>query len=146
MQMIIEARLVDDVQETARIQLAVVDRELTTSPLGFSLAEGKALPACMTPELEYLQVKWAAHLPFSTAWALLTELYASASVWSPNIMAPRHREETFRPERPSGLYSMFPPLGASKADARHLLDQATDGIEIKPPNSCRPASNRRRPT
>ena len=34
MQMIIEARLVDDVRETARIQLAVVDRELTTSPLG----------------------------------------------------------------------------------------------------------------
>ena len=149
MQMIIEARLVDDVQETARIHLAVVDRELTTSPLGLSLAEGKALlasaqqylvraqcegigaahahceicgagltmkgwherqirtvfgrvkvrsprvrccscagrrpgasfspltrvvPACMTPELEYLQVKWAAHLPFSTATALLTEL------------------------------------------------------------------------
>ena len=45
MQMIIEARLVDDVQETARIQLAVVDRELTTSPLGLSLAEGKALLA-----------------------------------------------------------------------------------------------------
>ena len=40
MQMIIEARLVDDVQETARIQLAVIDREMTTSPLGLSLAEG----------------------------------------------------------------------------------------------------------
>ncbi len=149
MQMIIEARLVDDVQETARIQLAVIDREMTTSPLGLSLAEGKALlasaqqylvraqcegigaahshcqvcgaeltmkgwherqigtvfgrvkvrsprvrccscagrrpgasfspltrvvPACMTPELEYLQVKWAARLPLSTATALLTEL------------------------------------------------------------------------
>ena len=45
MQMIIEARLVDDVQETARIQLAVIDREMTTSPLGLSLAEGKALLA-----------------------------------------------------------------------------------------------------
>ena len=45
MQMIIEARLVDDVQETVRIQLAVIDRELTTSPLGLSLAEGKALLA-----------------------------------------------------------------------------------------------------
>ena len=45
MQMIIEARLVDDVQETARIHLAVVDREFTTSPLGLSLAEGKALLA-----------------------------------------------------------------------------------------------------
>ena len=45
MQMIIEVRLVDDVQETARIHLAVVDREFTTSPLGLSLAEGKALLA-----------------------------------------------------------------------------------------------------
>ena len=34
----------------------------------------RVVPACMTPELEYLQVKWAAHLPFSTATALLTEL------------------------------------------------------------------------
>ena len=131
--------LVDDVQETARIQLAVIDRELTTSSVGLSLAEGKALlaiaqqylvraqcegigaahshcevcgaeltmkgwhdrqirtvfgrvkvrslrfrccscigrppgasfspltrvvPVCMTPEIEYLQVKWATHLPF----------------------------------------------------------------------------------
>ena len=53
MQMIIEARLVDDVQETARIQLAVVDRELTTSPLGLSLAEGKALLASAQ---QYLRV------------------------------------------------------------------------------------------
>ena len=45
MQMIIEARPVDDVQETARIHLAVVDREFTISPLGLSLAEGKALLA-----------------------------------------------------------------------------------------------------
>ena len=45
MQMIIEARLVDDVQETARIHLAVIDRELTTSPLGLSLAEGKVRKA-----------------------------------------------------------------------------------------------------
>ena len=140
MKMIIEARLVDDVQETARVHLAVVDRELTTDALGLSLAEGKGLlasaqqyfvraqcegigaahahceicgaslqmkgwherqirtvfgrvtvrsprvrccpcggrragasfspltrvvPACVTPELEYLQVKWAAHLPYA---------------------------------------------------------------------------------
>ena len=45
MKMIIEARLVDDVQETARVHLAVVDRELTTDVLGLSLAEGKALLA-----------------------------------------------------------------------------------------------------
>ena len=45
MKMIIEACLVDDVQETARVHLAVVDRELTTDVLGLSLAEGKALLA-----------------------------------------------------------------------------------------------------
>ena len=49
MQMIIEARLVDDAQETARIHLAVIDREMTTSPLGLSLAEGKALLASAQP-------------------------------------------------------------------------------------------------
>lgn len=149
MQMIIEARLVDDVQETAPVRLAVVDRELTTSTLGLSLAEGKALlasaqqylvraqcagiaeahshceicdaklsikgwherqirtvfgrvkvrsprvrycacagrragasfspliqllPTSVIPELEYLQVKWAAHLPFASAVALLSEV------------------------------------------------------------------------
>ena len=37
MQMIIEARLVDDVQETARVQLDFIDRELTISSLGLSL-------------------------------------------------------------------------------------------------------------
>ena len=41
MQMIIEARLVDDVQETARIQLAVIDREMTTSPLGLPWPKGR---------------------------------------------------------------------------------------------------------
>ena len=45
MQMIIEARLVDDVQETTPVRLAVVDRELTTSTLGLTMAEGKALLA-----------------------------------------------------------------------------------------------------
>lgn len=45
MQMIIEARLVDDLRTTEPIRLAVIVRELTTSPLGLSLAEGKALLA-----------------------------------------------------------------------------------------------------
>lgn len=45
MQMIIEARLVDDQGETAPVRLAVVDRELTTSTLGLTLAEGKAFLA-----------------------------------------------------------------------------------------------------
>ena len=140
MQMIIEARLVDDLGETEPVRLAVIERELTTSPVGVSLAEGKAIlaaaqrffvdgqcqgiaaahsvcehcdrplsvkgwhqrqvrtvfgrvtvrsprvrvcacenkrpgasfspmtlvvPTRVTPELEYLQVKWAAHLPCS---------------------------------------------------------------------------------
>jgi hypothetical protein len=144
MQMIIEARLVDDQQETAPVRLAVIDRELTTSTLGLSLAEGRAqqhfvraqclgiaaahsccercaaklsvkgwharqirtvfgrvsvqsppvrccgcagkragasfsplielLPIGVTPELEYLQVKWAVHLPYAAAAALLGEV------------------------------------------------------------------------
>ena len=40
MQMIIEARLMGDVQETARIHLAVVDTELTTDALGFRWRKG----------------------------------------------------------------------------------------------------------
>lgn len=34
----------------------------------------KGFPSQMTPELEYLQVKWAAHLPFAAAAKLLTEV------------------------------------------------------------------------
>jgi hypothetical protein len=45
MQMIIEARLVDDLGGTSPVRLAVIDRELTTSTLGMTLAEGKALLA-----------------------------------------------------------------------------------------------------
>jgi hypothetical protein len=155
--MVIEARLVDDVQQTAPVRLAVVDRELTTSTLGLSLAEGKALlasvqqylvraqcaaiaaahsscetcdaklsvkgcherqlrtvfgrvkvrsprvrccacagrrpgasfspliqlvPTGVTPPLESLQVRWAAHLPFATAARLLGELLPIADAIS----------------------------------------------------------------
>jgi hypothetical protein len=45
MQMIIEARLVDDLGGTEPVRLAVIDCELTTSPLGLSLVEGKGLLA-----------------------------------------------------------------------------------------------------
>jgi hypothetical protein len=149
MQMIIEAHLVDELGETGRVRLAVIDRELSTDPLGMLLAEGKALlaatqrhlvehqcrsiaaahsfcdecdsrlrikgwhmrqirtvfgrvtvasprirscacakaragtsfsplvqlvPARVTPELEYLQVKWAAHLSYGMASELLGEI------------------------------------------------------------------------
>ena len=149
MKMIIEAHWVDDGGQTERVQLASINRDLTTDPLGLSLAEGKALlaatqkyfveqqcqsiafahaycerceaklslkgrherqirtvfgtvqvqsprvrycrcsgkaagasfspliqlvPTCMTPELEYLQVKWAAHLPYAAATRLLCEI------------------------------------------------------------------------
>jgi len=37
----------------------------TISPLS------QALPKCVTPELEYLQTKWAAHLPYAAATTLL---------------------------------------------------------------------------
>jgi hypothetical protein len=43
--MIIEARLIDDIGETAPVRLAVIERESTTSPLGLSLAEAKELLA-----------------------------------------------------------------------------------------------------
>ena len=45
MQMIIEARMVDDLGETAPVRLALIECEATTSTLGLSLAEGKALLA-----------------------------------------------------------------------------------------------------
>jgi len=157
MQMIIEARLIDDLGETALVRLAVIERESTTSPRGLSLAEGKellasaqryfvaeqslsiagahlycsgcgirlgvkgwhqrqirtvcglvdvrsprlrccacagkqpgatispmveVLPTRVTPELEYLQVKWAAHLPYAQAVALLGEVLPIADVVS----------------------------------------------------------------
>ena len=157
MQMIIEARMVDDLGETAPVRLALIERESTTSTLGLSLAEGKALlasaqkylvaeqslsiagahsycsrcgvrlgvkgwhqrqirtvfglvdvrsprlrccacagrrpgasvspmvevlPMRVTPELEYLQVKWAAHLPYAQAAALLAEVLPIADVIS----------------------------------------------------------------
>ena len=157
MRMIIEAHLIDDEGCTQRVQLCAIDRQLTTDPLGMSLAEGKALlaaaqkhllnsqcqgiasahahcehcdarlgvkgwhqrqirtvfglvevqsprvrhcrcagkaagasfspltqvvPTSMTPELEYLQVKWAAHLSYATATALLSEVLPTADTIS----------------------------------------------------------------
>src|SRR5687768_8345329 len=74
MQMIIEARLVDDIQETARIQLAVIDRDVTTSPLGLSLAEGKALLASAQQYLVRAQCEGigAAHAHCESCRAELT--------------------------------------------------------------------------
>jgi hypothetical protein len=43
-------------------------RRYTVSPLS------QALPKRITPALEYLQVKWAAHLPYAAATALLKEV------------------------------------------------------------------------
>lgn len=45
MRLIIEAHLVDEKGRTKRIELASVERAMTTDPLGMSLAEGKALLA-----------------------------------------------------------------------------------------------------
>jgi hypothetical protein len=38
--MIIEAHLVDEEGQTERLQLAAINRELTTDPLGMNLEEG----------------------------------------------------------------------------------------------------------
>jgi hypothetical protein len=43
--MIIEAHLVDAEGRTERVELAAINRDLTTDPLGMSLAEAKALLA-----------------------------------------------------------------------------------------------------
>lgn len=157
MRLIIEAHLVDDEGSTERIELASIERALTTDPLGMSLAEGKSLlaaaqqhlvdsqcqgiasahahcercdarlrlkgwhqrqiktvfglvnvhsprvrycrcankpagasfspltrvvPTSMTPALEYLQVKWAAHLSYAAATALLSEVLPTADTIS----------------------------------------------------------------
>jgi hypothetical protein len=55
MKMIIEAHLVDDVGQTERVELAAISCELTTDPLGMSLAEGKALLSHVQQYLVKLQ-------------------------------------------------------------------------------------------
>ncbi len=45
MKLVIEARLIDGVTETAPVCLATIERALTTDALGLSLAEGKAILA-----------------------------------------------------------------------------------------------------
>jgi len=45
----------------------------------------------MTPKLKYLQVRWAAHLPLSTATALLTELLPIESAISVSSVKRRVR-------------------------------------------------------
>jgi hypothetical protein len=45
MKLVIEAYLVDDVGRTEPVQLATIDRELTTDTLGLTLAEGQAILA-----------------------------------------------------------------------------------------------------
>ncbi|MES2944731.1 MAG: hypothetical protein V4772_17835 [Pseudomonadota bacterium] len=45
MRLIIEAHLVDDEGSTERIELASIERAMTTDPRGMSLAEDKALLA-----------------------------------------------------------------------------------------------------
>src|SRR5660398_215189 len=61
MKMIIEAHLVDDEGQTERVELAAINRELTTDPWGINLAEGKALLAAAQKHL----VEWQCQ---SLAW------------------------------------------------------------------------------
>jgi hypothetical protein len=89
MRLIIEARLSDGDSDTVNDGdgvLAVVERrDCSLAQLGLTLAEGrsllakvhplsKALTNLVTPELEYLQAKWAAHLPYRQATAMLKEV------------------------------------------------------------------------
>jgi hypothetical protein len=66
MQMIIEARIIDDLGETARLPLVTIERELTTSALGMSLAEGKGLLASVQ---KYLASALVALLLFCITWS-----------------------------------------------------------------------------
>ena len=89
MRLIIEARLSDGDSDTVNDGdgvLAVVERrDCSLAQLGLTLAEGrsllakvhplsKALTNLVTPELEYLQAKWAAHLPYRQATAMLKKV------------------------------------------------------------------------
>ncbi len=102
MKLIIEARVecTDSDLRREPIRLAVLDRiDDDLEQLGLTLEEGRALlaaaqsalisshtelwlvsplsqalPKRITPALEYLQVKWAAHLPYAAATALLKEV------------------------------------------------------------------------
>ena len=58
----------------------------TISPLS------QALPKRVTPELEYLQIKWAAHLPYAAATALLKEVLPLET--SISASGARHRIRT----------------------------------------------------
>ncbi|MBK6650125.1 MAG: ISKra4 family transposase [Betaproteobacteria bacterium] len=205
MKMIIEAHLVDDVGQTERIELATISCELTTDPLGMSLAEGKALlshvqqylvklqcqsiasahahcdqcnarltmkgwhtrqirtvfgtitvrsprvrhcrcmekapgasfsplarvvPTSVTPELEYLQAKWAAHLSYATATRLLSETLPIADAISVSGAKRRVRavatalEQTFaHPEKQETELqqpSWLPPITALAVDSGWL--------------------------
>ena len=51
MRLIIEAHLVDDEGSTERVELASIERAMTTDPLGMSLTEGKALLAAAQQHL-----------------------------------------------------------------------------------------------
>jgi hypothetical protein len=83
-----QSALVPAVDAAPRCTTKIVDRSLYARYLGKSgcrvhdsgparaifspLSEG--LPKRITPELEYLQVKWAAHLPYAASTALLKEV------------------------------------------------------------------------
>ena len=61
-------------------------------PAGTSFSPlAQVVPTSMTPELEYLQVKWAAHLSYAAATALLSEVLPTADTISVSGMQRRVR-------------------------------------------------------
>ncbi len=213
MKLIIEARLVDDSIQTKPVQLAVIDREMTDTALGLSLAEGKTLlasaqeilvraqcegiaeehsccercgsklclkgwherqirtvfgrvkvrsarlrycacagkhagasfsplvqvlPACVSPELEYLQVKWAAHLPYAAATQLLAEVLPISQAISVTGVKRRVRAVGAELEQPAAAAqhpqnSPRPPLAALAVDSawlRHCKPPADKGRHV----------------
>jgi len=49
-------------------------QQTSSSPRQVIHPLSKALPSRVTPELEYLQAKWAAHLPYRQATSMLKEV------------------------------------------------------------------------
>ena len=96
------------------------------SPLAF------AMPLRVSPELEYLQVKWAAHLPYAVATTLLKEILPvdqtiSTSglrnrVWAVGQELDDHVESSIRGERdypPADSHVKIVALAVDSAWLRH---------------------------
>lgn len=91
-----------------------------------------AFPSQMTPELEYLQVKWAAHLPFATATQLLSEVLPVDECISASGVRRRARAVGAELDRQGAVMQTMaaaePGRGSSRAP---ILSLAVDSAWLK---------------